>query len=709
VLIGYMEGSKAYRILDPGTLRVRTARDVVFDEGRGWAWDKAVDDDTTPTYDDFTIEYVHFEGAGGICDPSSSRPTPAPKSPSTTTPRSPASATTSSSPPRHPATSPAPASSPSPRTPAPTVPSPGTSSPTPARVEHDPVELVTPLSHDEERVDACYDDEPLRYRKVEGLLIDPSVLGPTSRILAGELHLACDDGEPWSFAEVEKHAAWHAVMQSEMDVVETNHTWELDDLPHGHRAITLKWVFKLKRDEAGAIVKHKARLVTRGFLQQDGIDFDDAFAPVTRMEFVRLLALSAHEGWHVHHMDVKSSFLNGDLKEEVYVHQSPCFAILGKEGKVLRLRKAFYGLRQAPRAWNAKLDSTLKGIGFTPSPHEATIYRRGNGGSALLVGVYVDDLVITDAKDAEVAAFKEEMKATFQMSDLGHLSYLGIEVHQGDSGITLRQTAYAKRIVELAGLTDCNPAPTPMKERLKLSRDSRTKEVDATQYQRLVGSLRYLVHTRPDLAYSVGYVSRFLQRPTTEHEQAVKRIIRYVAGTLDHGLYYSRCPGEAHLVGYNDDDHAGDIDTSKSTSGILFFLGKCLISWQSVKQQVVAMSSCKAEYIAASTASTQALWLARLLGDLLGRAPGAVELRVDSQSALALAKNPVFHERSKHIRVRYHFIRDCLAEGSIKARYISTKDQLANLLTKPLGRIKFLELCSRSGMAQLSHKTTSKT
>jgi hypothetical protein len=204
-------------------------------------------------------------------------------------------------------------------------------------------------------------------------------------------------------------------------------------------------------------------------------------------------------------------------------------------------------------------------MGFMPSPHEAAIYRWGNGEHALLVGVYVDDLVVTDAKDAEVAAFKEEMKTTFQMSELGHLSfYLGIEVHQSDSGITLRQTAYAKRIVELAGLTNCNPALTPMEESLKLSRDRMTEKVDATQYWRLVGSLRYLVHTRPDLAYSVGYVRRFLQRPTTEHEQAVKRIVHYVAGTLDHDLYYPRCPGEAHLVGYSDSDHAGDIDTSKS-------------------------------------------------------------------------------------------------------------------------------------------------
>jgi hypothetical protein len=224
-----------------------------------------------------------------------------------------------------------------------------------------------------------------------------------------------------------------------------------------------------------------------------------------------------------------------------------------------------------------------------------------------------------------------------------------------------------------------------------------------------MGSLRYLTHTRPDLAFSVGYVSRFMQRPTTEHQQAVKRIIRYVTGTLDHDLYYPRCPGEAHLVGYSDNDHAGDIDTSKSTSGVLFFFVKCLVSWQSVKQQVVALSSCEAEYTAASTALTQAIWLVRLLSDLLGRDTGAVELRVDSKFALALAKNPIFHERSKHIRVRHHFIRGCLEERSIKAGYINTKDQLADLLTKPLGRIRFLELCSKTGMVQISHKTSHKT
>jgi hypothetical protein len=302
------------------------------------------------------------------------------------------------------------------------------------------VEFATPLSHDKERIDACYDGEPLRYHTMEDLLGDQPVPGLVPHDLEGQLHLACDDGESWSFAEAEKDAAWRAAMKAEMDAVEKNRTWELADLPRGHRTITLKWVFKLKMVEVGAIINHNARLVARGFLQRDEIDFDDAFAPVARMESVRLLlTLPVQEGWRVHHMDVRSAFLNDDLKEEVYVHQPPGFAIPDKEGKVLHLRKTLYGLRQAPRTWNAKLDSMLRRMGFEQSPHEAAVYRRGNGGNVLLVSVYVNDLVITDTKDAEVAAFKEEMKATFQMSDLGPLSfYLGIEVHQNDSGFALR-------------------------------------------------------------------------------------------------------------------------------------------------------------------------------------------------------------------------------------------------------------------------------
>jgi hypothetical protein len=208
------------------------------------------------------------------------------------------------------------------------------------------VEFATLLSHDEQRIDAYHDGEPLRYRTMENLLGDQSVPGLAPHDLEARLHLVFDDGEPWSFTEAERHAAWHPSMQSEMDAVEKNCIWELADLPRGQSAITLKWVFKLKRDEDGAIVKHKARLVARGFVHREGIDFDNTFAPVARMESVRLLfVLAAQEGRRVHHMDVKSAFLNSDLKEEVYVHQSLGFAILDKEGKVLCLCKALYGLR----------------------------------------------------------------------------------------------------------------------------------------------------------------------------------------------------------------------------------------------------------------------------------------------------------------------------------------------------------------------------
>jgi hypothetical protein len=214
------------------------------------------------------------------------------------------------------------------------------------------------------------------------------------RNLIEEINLM-STGQPCTFAEAEQDAAWQAAMQEEIDSVKWNQTWKLADLPQDHRTITLKWVYKLKRNEAGEIVKHKARLVARGFMQQEGIDFDEVFAPVACMESVcLLLALAAQEGWQVHHMDVKSAFLNEDLKEEVYVRQPAGFVMAGQEGKVLRLRKVLYGLRQAPWAWNSKLDYTLKNMDFVQSEHEHAMYRRSHGDDILLVGVYVDDLVI---------------------------------------------------------------------------------------------------------------------------------------------------------------------------------------------------------------------------------------------------------------------------------------------------------------------------
>lgn len=492
-------------------------------------------------------------------------------------------------------------------------------------------------------------------------------------------------------------------MIEEMESIEGNSTWRLVPLPAGHRPIGLKWVYKVKTDSAGNVVKHKARLVAKGYVQQQGIDFDEVFAPVARIESVRLLiALAAQEGWSVHHMDVKSAFLNGELKKEVYVRQPLSFVVEGQEEKVLRLSKALYGLRQAPRAWNAKLDQTLRALGFDNSDIEPAVYARGQGSTRLLVGVYVDDLIVTGNDNGEIAHFKLEMQSQFKMSDLGLLSfYLGIEVNQRSDGICLSQTAYARKVLDKAGLAGCNPCHTPMEARLKLSKASKFPLVDATEYRGIVGSLRYLVRTRPDIAFAVGYVSRFMESPTTEHLAAVKRILRYIAGTIDYGCHYKRTTAEAQLLGYNDADMGGDVDSRKSTTGVLFFFGSCAVSWQSQKQKVVALSSCEAEYIAGATAACQGVWLAKLLSILRSEQCRPFTLKMDSQSAIALSKNPVFHERSKHIDVCFHFIRECIGDGTMEVDHVRTEEQVADVLTKPLGRDKFCELRILMGVGKI--------
>jgi hypothetical protein len=451
------------------------------------------------------------------------------------------------------------------------------------------------------------------------------------------------------------------------------------------------------------VIKHKARLVAKGYVQRAGVDFDEVFAPVTRLDSVwLLLAIAAHSGWEVHHLDVKSAFLNGELEEEVYVSQPLGFERAGEEEKVLRLSKALYGLRQAPRAWNAKLDDTLLTLGFQRSPSDHAVYMRHEGDEKLLLGVYVDDLMVTGTSVEAIMHFKDQMQSMFAMSDLGLLSfYLGIEVQQSSHAITLKQAAYAAKLVEKAGLSDCNPVHIPMEPRLKLSKDSQNPAVDKTLYRSIIGGLRYLVQTRPDITFAVGFVSRFMEAPTTEHWAAVKHLVRYIAGTLHFGCRYERSTGELRLIGYSDADHAGDIDDRKSTTGMVFLLRGSAVSWQSQKQKAIAISSCEAEYMAASAAACQGIWLRRMLGELLGKNSGSTTLFIDNKSAIQLCKNPVFHERSKHIDIRFHHIRECVQHRKIDVDYVHTSEQLADILTKGLPRPRFQELRRKLGVIDL--------
>lgn len=452
IFVGYEPGTKAYRAYNPATGRVHITRDVVFDEAAQWDWGAAAANFDNTEAEPFEVEFMAVPFVEPTDDVAAASPP----------------------------TSPAPGTAAGGRTPSPA-----------------PVELATPPSSQGD-LDADHGDEaPLRFRRINNVLGDAEVPGLAHRELADELNVVSVE-EPASFAEAEREACWCTAMLEELQSIQDNATWDVVNLPAGHRPIGLKWVFKAKHDERGHIVKHKARLVAKGYVQQCGTDFDEVFAPVARLESVRLiLAVAAHQVWQVHHMDVKSAFLNGELQEEVYVQQPPGFTV-GKEGQVLKLNKALYGLWQAPRAWYSKLDACLVSLGFTRSDHEHALYTQRYAHKPLIVG---DDLLITGQDAGDIKEFKLEMLQQFRMSDLGMLSYyLGIEVRQDHNGISLSQSAYALKLLEKTGMVDCNPCHAPMEAKLKLSKSSTAALVDATYYRRIVGGLRYLVNTRPDLA-----------------------------------------------------------------------------------------------------------------------------------------------------------------------------------------------------------------
>jgi len=428
------------------------------------------------------------------------------------------------------------------------------------------------------------------------------------------------------------------------------------------------------------------------------------FESVARMETVKvLLALAAHGNWEIHHMDVKSAFLNGTLLEEVYVKQPPGFVDKNCASKVLKLNKALYGLKQAPRAWNAKLNQELISLGFVRSKVEHAVYKRGENDSLLLVGVYVDDLIICGPNSKNITAFKEQMKRLFSMSDLGLLSYyLGLEVNQEGPTITICQSAYAKKIVEQCQMTRCNPVDTPMEQRVRPMTAKPGTERNVTQYRSIIGSLRYLVNSRPDIAFAVGVTSRFMEAPDKEHWAMVKRIVRYIAGTIHLGLTYKKNDSsDLYLLGFTDSDHSGDLVHRRSTSGVVFYIGSNLVTWTSQKQKVVTLSSCEAEYVAAAAGACQGVWLCMLLTYLTRTEIQKFRLLVDNMSAIELSKNPVHHDRSKHIDTRFHFIRECVENGVVSVEHVRTEDQLADILTKPLGRVRFVELRSRLGVVRV--------
>ncbi|KAL5539459.1 hypothetical protein UlMin_045115 [Ulmus minor] len=425
-------------------------------------------------------------------------------------------------------------------------------------------------------------------------------------------------------------------MDEEIRAIKKNDTWELTSLLKGHKAIGVKWVYKTKRNAKGEIERHKARLVAKGYSQKAGIDYDEVFAPVARLETIRLIiSLAAQNKWKIHQMDVKSAFLNGVLEEEVYIQQPSGYEVKGHKDKV------------NPRMFDE---------------------------------------------------FKKVMTREFEMTDIGLMAfYLGIEVKQKEEEIFISQESYAREILKKFKMNDCKPISTPVECGIKLSKHDEGESVDPTFFKSLVGSLRYLTCTRPDILFAVGLVSRYMENPTTTHFKTTKRILRYIKGTIDFGLLYS-FSNDYKLVGYSDSDCGGDIDDRKSTSGFVFFMGDTAFTWMSKKQPIVTLSSCEAEYVAATSCVCHAVWLRNLLKELSMTQEDPTQICVDNKSAIALAKNPVFHDRSKHIDIRYHYIRECIARKDVQVEYVKSQDQIADIFTKPLKFEDFARLRNLLGL-----------
>ena len=651
VHLGTEPGSKAYRLYNPETRRIVVNRDVVFDEKKGWNWNK----DTGATRDPgmFQMKWGEVIDAGQ----------------------------------------------------GPVVINDGEDQQQENNDQHNEQNEDQENDIDQDVQPQQPIQQPTRQSTRQSnkpRYLDDYVL--QAELDIESLLLSIND-EPRTYREAKGWSKWTDACGEEIDSINKNKTWYLVDRPIGAKVIGLKWIFKIKRNADGTIKKFKARLVAKGYVQESGLDYDEVFAPVARLETIRFLsALAASHGWQIHHLDVKTAFLYGELKEDVYVEQPEGFETKGKEKKVYKLSKALYGLKQAPRAWNTKLDQVLKGMKFSRCSKENAVYRKEEKDAILIVAIYVDDLFITGNSINTINEFKKGMSSKFEMSDLGKLTYyLGIEVHQGNDGIELKQEAYARKVLQEVGLETCNATKIPMEFGLKVSKAEEEEEIDATKYRRNVGCLRYLLHTRPDLAFSVSVASRYMQRPRKSHGDIMKQIMRYLQGTSAYGLKYKR-EGTKKLTGYSDSSHNIDQDDGRSTTGHMFYFGTSPITWCSQKQNTVALSSCEAEFMAATEAARQAIWLQDLLSEITGWKVERVLIKIDNKSAIELTKNPVFHGKSKHIHKRYHFIRECIERELVDVEHVPGTLQKADILTKALARIMFVEMRDLIGVQDLSKK-----
>ena len=480
---------------------------------------------------------------------------------------------------------------------------------------------------------------------------------------------------------------WLAAEDEELQSMWDNGVLIPAKLPVGKRAIKTRMIYKVKYDQLGKPIRYKARLVALGFFQREGEDYTEVFAPVGRQSTLRMvLAWAADNGLVVHQMDVKTAFLQADLEEDIYITLPPEVQSGDGDLVVYKAEKAIYGLKQAPRAWYDTLRGALEGFEFVAGDADTALFvRRGKYGNTVII-CHVDDMLFVGS-DEDVAAAKDQVKSAFEVTDLGEVAYhLGMEVTRDwDKGtISLSQRKYTAEVLARFGMTDARYAKVPAdpKSKLQAAVGDPLDAAGISLYREKVGCLMYLAScTRPDISQTVGALARFMSAPTSVHNKAVRQVMRYLAGTRDLGLVYGGSDQTNQPYGYSDADWAGDLDSRRSTSGFVFLMAGAAVSWGSKLMQGVCTSTQESEYKAGARACKEAIWLTQLCGDL-GIEVDCMIIKGDNTAAIALASNPMVAERSKHIDVQHHFLRERVMSGEVEFNYLPTNLMVADSLTK---------------------------
>lgn len=499
--------------------------------------------------------------------------------------------------------------------------------------------------------------------------------------------------EPKTVASALKHPGWTAAMTDEFDSFVETKTFSLIPYQPDMNILGCKWVFRTKLNADGTLDRLKARLVAKGYDQEEGVDYLETYSPVVRTATVRLILHAATVfKWDIKQLDVKNAFLHGDLTETVYMNQPPGFVDQANLSSVWKLHKAIYGLKQAPREWFNKFSTFLLHFGFECSLKDPSLFVYYKNGDLILLLLYVDDMVLTGSNPVLIEQLLSSLKTEFRMKDMGKLSYfLGIQAHFHSSGLFLNQHKYAEDLLHTAGMLDCAPMPTPLP--LQLNNVTGQEELFAqpTYFRSLAGKLQYLTLTRPDIQFAVNFVCQKMHAPTVSDFTVLKRILRYIKGTIDYGISFSS-DTDFTLRAYSDSDWAGCTGTRRSTSGFCTFLGSNIISWSAKRQPSVSRSSTEAEYRALSDTAAEIIWLKDLLLNIgISKTPPP-ELYFDNLSAVYLSANPALHKQSKHFATHYHYVREQVADGSVIVHHIPYSHQLADIFTKSLPFEAFCDL-----------------